>query len=199
MPATIALPKRSAGRLGPRFCGERHHHGAPITPRLLIASSQNGAAIPKPAMIAPPSAGPIARLMLKPTLLAATAGARSRLGTSCGTIACHAGAVSAPPVPIRNVNSSNVSGVTTSSQTNAANRAETAVVAISMAMRNRRLSMTSANAPAGSASRNIAESLPLERMTRSADPDLGLSSASRTPRCTSKFQHSRRRSRSTSR
>jgi hypothetical protein len=38
-----------------------------------MALSQNGAAIPKAAMITPPSAGPIARLMLTPTLLAAIA------------------------------------------------------------------------------------------------------------------------------
>ena len=41
----------------------------PMTPRLLIALIQNGAAIPSAAVMAPPSAGPTARLMLKPTLL----------------------------------------------------------------------------------------------------------------------------------
>src|SRR5882757_5202210 len=105
MPVVTALLKRSAGRLVPLFCGERHHHSAPITPRLLMALSQKGEAIPKAAMMAPPSAGPIARLILKPTLLAVTAEARSGLGTSCGTIACHAGAVSTPPALTRNVNS----------------------------------------------------------------------------------------------
>jgi len=39
-----------------------------------MALIQNGAAIPMPAAMAPPSAGPTARLILTPTLLAATAG-----------------------------------------------------------------------------------------------------------------------------
>src|ERR1700738_4248394 len=111
MPVTMALLTRSAGRLATLRCGERHHHRTPSTPRLAIVLIQNGAAIPNHAMAAPPSAGPIARLMLKPTLFAETAGARTRLGTSCGTIACQAGAVSAPPIPIRNVNRSNTRAV----------------------------------------------------------------------------------------
>jgi hypothetical protein len=120
-----------------------------------MAFSQNGAAMSKPAMVAPPSAGPMARLMLKPTLFAETAGARSSFGTSCGTIACQAGAPKAPPTPIRKANSNNMRGVTRSSQTNAANNAETAATAISITRRNCRLSTISASAPAGIASRNI--------------------------------------------
>src|SRR6516225_8229823 len=103
MPVTTALLTRSAGRRASLRCGERHHHRTPSTPRLLITLIQNGAAIPDHAMAAPPSAGPIARLMLKPTLFAEIAGARSPFETSCGTIACQAGAVSAPPIPIKKV------------------------------------------------------------------------------------------------
>jgi hypothetical protein len=53
---------------------------------LLTALIQNGAAIPKPAVINPPSAGPTARLTLMPALFIATAAGRSSRGTSCGTI-----------------------------------------------------------------------------------------------------------------
>ena len=67
-----------------------------MTPRLLTALNQNGAAIPSGATITPPKAGPTARLRLTPTLLAAIAGLRSDLGTNCGTTACQAGNVSAP-------------------------------------------------------------------------------------------------------
>jgi hypothetical protein len=53
-----------------------------MIPRLLMALIQNGAAMPNRATMAPPSAGPTARLTLKPTLLAAMAGCRTCLGTS---------------------------------------------------------------------------------------------------------------------
>ena len=126
-----------------------------MTPRLLIALTQKGAAIPKSPMMLPASAGPTARLMLTPTLLAATAGMRSCAGTSSGTIACQAGAVSAPPAPIRNIKSKSRVGVTWPNPTRAANIADTSVVAPSRAIRNLRLSTMSASAPAGRANRNI--------------------------------------------
>src|ERR1700739_2199702 len=66
----------------------RHHHRASTAPRLLMALSQKGAATPKPAITPPPSAGPMARLILKPTLFAEIAEERPPLGTSCGSIAC---------------------------------------------------------------------------------------------------------------
>jgi hypothetical protein len=83
-------------------------------PRLLAALTQNGAAMPKVAVSTPPSAGPTARLMLNPTLLAAIAVCRSCFGTSCGVTACQAGADNAPNAPTRNVNSSRTPGVTRS-------------------------------------------------------------------------------------
>src|SRR5262249_61077542 len=85
--------------------GVRHHTSAPIIPRLLMALIQNGAAIPMPAAMAPPSAGPTARLTLKPTLLAATAGGGSGLGTIRGTTACPAGGVEAPVAAMGSVHS----------------------------------------------------------------------------------------------
>src|SRR5450759_949068 len=106
----MALINGSAGSRCGFVLGERHHSSAPIIPRLLMALSQNGAAIPNPAITTPPSAGPSARLTLIPTLLAATAAAKFFFRTSWGTIDCQAGAVRAEPAPSRNVNSSNEPG-----------------------------------------------------------------------------------------
>src|SRR5882724_2147944 len=90
-----------------------------------------------------------------PTLLAAIAGCKSSLGTSCGTIDCQAGAVRALAAPTRKVKSSRLSGVAQPSQTRAAKTAAITVVATSTTIRNFRLSKISATAPAGSANRNI--------------------------------------------
>src|SRR5258708_5064986 len=155
MPATIAADRGSAGKWCRRGSGGRHQTSAPTTARLPIVLSQNGAAIPRVAMTAPPSAGPMARLMLKPTLFKVTAGARSALGTSSGTTACQAGAMSTLPTPIKNVNSSSNDGVTRSSHTRADRPAQITDVAISTTMSSRRRSTTSARAPDGSANRNI--------------------------------------------
>src|SRR3954464_9092404 len=151
----MAPAKRSAGRLRVRCRGAPHHSKTPITPTLLNASSQKGAAIPNPAIITPANAGPNARLMLMPTLLAATAGDKSSLGTRSGTIDCQAGASHAEKVLVRNINSSNRAGVTTSIDTSIANAAETKEIRISRIKIKRRLSIISARAPAGSANRNI--------------------------------------------
>jgi hypothetical protein len=78
---------------------------------LEIALIQNGETMPRPAIAAPPRAGPSAREMFTPTLLAATAELKFSLGTNCRTIDCHAGRVNAPAAPIRNVNSNKLSGV----------------------------------------------------------------------------------------
>jgi hypothetical protein len=95
----MAPANRSAGRRWAGRGGDRHHTSAAMMPMLLMALSQNGMAMPDAAMISPPSAGPTARLMLMPTLLAATAGGRLCRGTRPGTMACHAGAVSAAAAP----------------------------------------------------------------------------------------------------
>ena len=120
-----------------------------------MALIQNGAAIPKLPTITPPNAGPTARLTLTPALFAAIAGWRSCLGTSCGTIVCQAGTVSAPAAPMRKVNSNRLTGVASPNETIPAYRAERTVKMISATMRNLRLSTMSAIAPAGNANRNI--------------------------------------------
>jgi hypothetical protein len=91
-----------------------------LIPTLLAALIQNGDAMPNAAANAPPSAGPIARLRLKPMLFAAIAAGRSCLGTSCGVTACQAGAVNAPKALIRNVNRSRTAAVTRLSETSTA-------------------------------------------------------------------------------
>src|SRR5258708_7659064 len=98
----MALRRRSAGSCRLRDVGARHHHKAAMTPKLLRAFAQKGVAIPPPAVMIPPNAGPMARLILIPTLLAVTAGDNSLRGTSCGTTACQAGATRAEAAPIRN-------------------------------------------------------------------------------------------------
>ncbi len=96
----------------------------------------------------------MARLTLTPTLLAATAGCRSSLGTRSGVIACQPGAVNAPPAATRKVKISNTGAVTSFSQTRTANTAEMAVMALSPHARSLRLSRLSVRAPAGMANRN---------------------------------------------
>src|ERR1700676_1176362 len=107
----MALPRDSGGRRAALFFGARHHRSAAMTPTLLNASSQNGAAIPNAPTSTPPRAGPMARLTLTPTLLAATAGDRSDFGTSCDTTACQAGAVTAEPTVTMKLNTSRLPGV----------------------------------------------------------------------------------------
>jgi len=84
---------------------------AAITPMLLKASSQKGAAMPSDPIRMPPSAGPIARLTLIPTLLAATAPGKACLGTSLATTDCQAGAVIADPIVTTKLNINRVPGV----------------------------------------------------------------------------------------
>jgi len=87
------------------------------------AFTQNGAATPHAAMIKPASAGPTARLTLRPTLFKATAGCRCSLGTSCGTIDCHAGMISAAAAAARKVKASRRLDVTCPSHTISPNAA----------------------------------------------------------------------------
>src|SRR5580658_5792235 len=111
-PTPTALLKRSGGRVSAFTLGSRHPTNAPMTPRLLRALVTNGAAIPSGPMIVPASAGPIARLKLKPMLFADTAPGSSSLGTRLGTTACHAGEVNAPQTLTRNMNHRSETGVT---------------------------------------------------------------------------------------
>jgi len=81
-PITMAPSSLSGGSRVPFWDGGFHQSNAPITAKLLKALIQNGAAMPSPPMTTPPSAGPIARLILTPTPLLATAAAKSCFGTS---------------------------------------------------------------------------------------------------------------------
>ncbi len=104
----------------PGFFAVRHHTSAMMTATLQIALSQNGAAMPSATMMRPPSAGPSAREMFTPTLLAAIAAGRSSRGTSSVTTVCQAGEVSAPAALMRKVNSSRLTGVARCRLTSAA-------------------------------------------------------------------------------
>ena len=72
---------------------------------------------------------------------------------------CQAGASSAAKAAMRNMNTRSVPGVTRSNDTSAAKTAETTAIRTSSARMKRRLSMMSANAPAGRANRNIGKLL----------------------------------------
>jgi hypothetical protein len=141
---------------------------------LLAASSQNGAAIPIAAMITPASAGPMLRLTLIPALFNANADRKSDFGTSCGRIACQAGATSAAPVLIRNVKRSNRIGVTKPSDMIVARIAVRTVTPASTTNSKRRRSTMSARAPAGRANRNSGRAA----ATCTSDTTEGLGSSS---------------------
>src|ERR1700677_429534 len=151
----MACPNPSGGRRGPLFFGGRQRTSAAMTPTLLTALNQNGAAIPRATTMKPPSAGPTARLTLIPTLFRATALGSSGLGTSCGTTACQAGAVTALATVTMKVNTMRLVGGMKSSHTSTANAAPVMVTAVSPMIRNRRRSTISTSAPAGMANRNI--------------------------------------------
>src|SRR5580692_5363828 len=121
---------------------------------LVAAKIQNGTEIPDQAITRPPSAGPAARPMLKPAPLAAVALSRSSFGTSIGRVAPQAGDVRAPPTPSRKVVANNSVGVARPIETSPAKMTDTAKIAVSTAISNRRESRTSASAPAGKVKRN---------------------------------------------
>ena len=154
-PARKARQNRSAGmRSGAAGVG-RHQSKPPTVARLLIALIQKGSTTPPRTVRAPPKAGPIARLMLNPTPLAATAGIRSFRGTSSGTMACQPGVPSAVPAAITNMNSRSTAGVIKPSMTQTAKIADKIVVVLSATISKRRRSTMSVSAPAGIANRNI--------------------------------------------
>ena len=148
-PMPRAERKRSGGRPPAAAIVGRHQKRTAMTPSVLMALSQNGAARPERPITMPASAGPIARLMLMPTLLSEIAACRSSRGTSVGTMACQAGAMSADPAPTRNVKISRIHGVTASNQTRTPSAATISVRAAFTAMSSQRRSTMSARAPAG--------------------------------------------------
>src|SRR5271165_3881007 len=153
-PARTALTRRSVGKLSADLRGFRHQIKAAMITALLAAKIQKGTAIPSAAMTRPPSAGPAARPILKPTPFKAVALSRSCLGTRRGMVDPQAGEMSAPPTPRRKVVASRSAGVARSSDTRPAKITETARIASSTAISSRRESMTSAKAPAGRVNRN---------------------------------------------
>src|SRR6266545_7731801 len=125
-----------------------------MTPRNDAAFSQKTVAGPDAATIRPPTAGPVARARLNPALLSATAVGSSRRGTSSGTIACQAGALSAPPRPIRNVSVSRIAGVIKPSMVSTPSSTATASIQVCVRMTSQRRSTISAIAPAGKPTKN---------------------------------------------
>ncbi len=103
----------------------------------------------------PPSAGPTARATLKPTPDNASADGSSLAGTNSGTIACHAGLFIAEPRPSVKVRRSSSHGVMKPARVAAPITAAATSIHICVISRRRRLSKTSANAPAGKASRTV--------------------------------------------
>ena len=102
----------------------------------------------------------MARLALMLTLFSAIAGARSsRRSTSCGTMACQAGAMEAATALVMKMKPSSTAGVTRSWATSAAKPAVSEVPTISITSSIRRRSKMSASAPAGRPSRNIGSAL----------------------------------------
>lgn len=77
-------------------------------------------------MIAPPTAGPKLRAMLKPMLLYATTAGSSERGTMSLTDACQAGELSAVPQPIAKVKSSKIEGVSPPSHATSASNSDVA-------------------------------------------------------------------------
>src|SRR3954451_21752374 len=117
----MALPNRSTGSALIGSVVGFHDKSTAMTPRLLKALIQNGAATPRTVAAPPPRADPTARLTFMPALFAAIAEDKSLLGTSCGTTACQAGDVSVTAVLLRKVNTKMLVGFTRSSHTIAAN------------------------------------------------------------------------------
>src|SRR5579883_2936369 len=102
------------------------------------------------AITIPPSAGPIARAMLNPTEFSATAAGSSSRGTSSGIVADHAGWFSDDPMPNPNVSSSSDHGPIRPISVSTPIAAATASISDCVKISQRRRSIRSAIAPAGS-------------------------------------------------
>src|SRR6185437_7722432 len=109
---------RSAGRalrkMGCRF--QRHRIQITATNDAELSAKTHPAPVSarrNAATIRPPSAGPTARAMLLLAAFSVTAGGIWSIGTSSGTIACHAGLFIAEPTFKRKVKKSRVYGETT--------------------------------------------------------------------------------------
>src|SRR6202023_988136 len=125
-----------------------------MTPRKETAWRRTAQPGPAVAPLGPPSAGPAARAMLKPMLPRAMAPGSSGRGTSSGMIACQAGLLAAAPRPSRKVNPSSDQGVIQPASVSTPRAAAATVIQPWLTSSKRRRSITSASAPAGSASKN---------------------------------------------
>ena len=117
--AGVAATNRTPARMAERKCsGGRartgasrfHSSSAPASDRMHSALKAKAVAVPKPAMISPPTAGPSARAMLKPMPLSAMAPTKSSRGTSSGVVAAQPGKLIASPTPSAKVKASRPHG-----------------------------------------------------------------------------------------
>ena len=110
---------------------------------------------PNHATTKPPSAGPAARARLKLMPLRVMAGVSSSRGTSSGMIACHAGALSAEPMPSMKLSPSTVHSVVMWRQVRMPSAPAASSIQTWEKISSLRRSTISASAPAGSARKNI--------------------------------------------
>src|SRR5436305_4345293 len=150
----MAPQMRSAGSIASSV-GRRQKKRTTSTPRNETALTRKVTAGPEAATTRPARAGPAARAMLKPMLPRVTAAGRSSRGTISGMLACQAGPFKAAPSPSRKVKPRRIQGVVAPAAVNAQRPKAATVIQIWVTRRSRRLSSTSATAPAGSDSRNI--------------------------------------------
>src|SRR5262249_50821029 len=114
---------------------------------------------PAAATTKPPSAGPTARATLNPAELRATADAWRGAETTSGVMACHAGSFITAPIPSSRVNTSSVHGATALNKVRTPSAADAATIQLCVNNKSRRRSTMSANAPAGSTTRNTGTAL----------------------------------------
>jgi hypothetical protein len=101
-PVRMAWKKCSFGRRD--LSGRRRQaRSATITATKETALSAKFASAPSAAMVKPPSAGPTARVRLKPMPFSTIAWVRSFRGTSSGVVAAQPGKFIAVPAPIAKV------------------------------------------------------------------------------------------------
>ena len=157
--ARIAEGSRSAGRSDSGGTGRRQASSAHSRARKQRAFNENVAAGPAAAIAKPPSAGPSARAMLKPTPLSAIAWTTSSSGTSSGVAAAQPGNMTAVPAPTMKVSANKSQAPSRPSAASAASSSPAAAIQIWAAMSMSRRSRMSASAPPGSANRKTGSML----------------------------------------
>ena len=152
-PARIAESRCSRGRPVKRR-PRCQVNSADSTAMIDTAYSENARLEPPIRISMPASAGPIARVRLKPMPFSAIACTRSSRGTSSGTIALQAGPLIAAPMPIAKVSASSQKAVMAPVRVSMARAVAARIVQTCVPIRNTRRSTMSASAPPGRASRN---------------------------------------------